>query len=54
MEKNLADAVVIGSGTTAQVYLQTFNAVVSAIIGLLTIFYICMRIKKELSNKKNC
>lgn len=48
MEKNIADTVVIGSGATAQVYLQTFNAVVSAIIGVLTIFYICMRIRKEL------
>lgn len=48
MEKNIADTVVIGSGATAQVYLQTFNAVVSGIIGILTIIYICIRLKKEL------
>lgn len=48
MEKNLMDTAVIGSGATAQVYLQTFNAIMSAIVGILTVLYICVRIKKEL------
>ena len=48
MEKNIADTVVIGSGATAQVYLQTFNAFMSAVVGILTVLYICIRIRKEL------
>ena len=46
--KNTVDTVVIGSGATAQVYLQTFNAIMSAVVGVLTVLYICIRIRKEL------
>lgn len=46
--KNAVDTVVIGSGATAQVYLQTFNAIMSAVVGVLTVLYICIRIRKEL------
>lgn len=48
MGKNIADTAIIGSGATAQVYLQTFNAFLSAVVGILTVVYICVRIKKEL------
>lgn len=48
MKSNITDTVVIGSGATAQVYLQTFNAIMSAIVGVLTVAYILIRIRKEL------
>lgn len=48
MGKNITDTAIIGSGATAQVYLQTFNAFLSAIVGVLTVAYIIIRIQKEL------
>ena len=46
--KTIADTTVIGTGAAAHVYLQTFNLVLSAIIGILTVLYAFARVRNEL------
>ena len=52
MMKTVADTTVIGTGTVAHVYLQTFNLVVSAIIGILTVLYAYARVRNEFKRSK--
>lgn len=53
MIKTSTDAAVVGIGTTAHLYLQTFNLFLSALIGILTVIYAYARVRNELSKLKN-
>lgn len=47
MIKTTTDTAVIGIGTATQVYLQNFNLVLSALIGILTLLYAIARVRNE-------
>lgn len=52
MVKTTTDTLVIGTGATAHLYLQTFNLTLSAIIGILTVIYAYARVRNELRKGK--
>lgn len=47
IKTTIADTTVIGAGTATHVWLQTFNLVLSTLIGFLTVLYVILRVYNE-------
>lgn len=57
LRTTIADTTVIGTGTATHVWLQTFNLLLSTLIGILTVLYVILRVYNEynaaMERKKN-
>ena len=47
LKTTIADTTVIGTGTATHVWLQTFNLLLSTLIGVLTVLYVFLRVYNE-------